>query len=164
MNIHNITTADMNNGDGLRTVLWVSGCTHACKGCHNPCTWDVNDGIPFTQKEKQELFDDLNNDYIQGITFSGGDPLHPANRDEIGNLIAEVKKLDGKDIWLYTGYTFEEILKMDLEYLKDIDVLIDGEFIEELKDVSLKWRGSSNQRIINVKESLANGKIVLFCE
>lgn len=164
MNIHNITNIDMNNGDGLRTVLWVSGCTHSCKGCQNPCTWDVNDGIPFTQKEKQELFDYLNNDYIQGITFSGGDPLHPLNRDEIGNLIAEVTKLKNKDIWLYTGYTWEELLKMNLEYLKDIDVIVDGEFIEEQKDLSLKWRGSSNQRIINVKESLAEDSVVLFCE
>ena len=165
MNIHNITTYDMNNGDGLRTVLWVSGCTHHCKECQNPCTWDINDGVPFDEKAKQELFDDLSEDFIQGITFSGGDPLHPQNRDEVGMIIKEIRtKYPDKDIWLYTGFVFEEVLNMNLSYLKDIDVIVDGPFQVEKKDLTLKWRGSSNQNVIDVKESLAQNKTVLFCD
>ena len=165
MNIHNITTYDMNNGDGLRTVLWVSGCTHHCKECQNPCTWDINDGVPFDEKAKQELFDDLSEDFIQGITFSGGDPLHPQNRDEVGMIIKEIRtKYPDKDIWLYTGFVFEEVLNMNLSYLKDIDVIVDGPFQVEKKDLTLKWRGSSNQNVIDVKESLAQNRTVLFCD
>ena len=165
MNIHNITTYDMNNGDGLRTVLWVSGCTHHCKECQNPCTWDINDGVPFDEKAKQELFDDLSEDFIQGITFSGGDPLHPQNRDEVGMIIKEIRtNCPDKDIWLYTGFVFEEVLNMNLSYLKDIDVIVDGPFQVEKKDLTLKWRGSSNQNVIDVKESLAQNKTVLFCD
>ena len=162
MNIHNITTIDMNNGDGLRTVLWVSGCIHHCKGCQNPCTWNENDGVPFDEKAKNELFTYLNEDYIQGITFSGGDPLHPDNRDEIGKIIAQIPA--EKDIWLYTGYTWNEVVAMNLPYLSKIDVLIDGKYQEEVRDVSLKWRGSTNQKVIDVKKSLKDGNIVLFCD
>ena len=165
MNIHNITTYDMDNGDGLRTVLWVSGCTHHCKECQNPCTWDVNDGVPFDEKAKKELFDDLSEDFIQGITFSGGDPLHPQNRDEVGEIIKEIKlKYPNKDIWLYTGFVFEEVLNMNLSYLSNIDVIVDGPFQVENKDLTLKWRGSSNQNVIDVKRSLAENKTVLFCD
>lgn len=103
MRYHNITTDDMLNGDGLRTVLWVAGCNHKCKGCHNPITWDVNGGIPFDDTAKTELFEKLSKDYISGITFSGGDPLHPQNRECIGSLIREVaEKFPTKTIWLYT--------------------------------------------------------------
>ena len=165
MNIHNITHFDMNNGDGLRTVLWVSGCTHHCKKCQNPCTWDINDGVPFDEKAKQELFEDLYEDCIQGITFSGGDPLHPQNRDEVGRLIEEIKtKYPEKDIWLYTGFIWDEIKNMNLSYLKDIDVIVDGPFDVSKKDLALKWRGSSNQNVIDVKQSLAKDKTVLFCD
>lgn len=165
MNIHNITTYDMKNGDGLRTVLWVAGCTHHCKGCQNPCTWDENDGVPFDENAKKELFDSLTEKYVQGLTLSGGDPLHPANIDEIGLIIEEVKtKFPDKDIWLYTGFTWEELLKMNLPYLNKIDVLIDGRFEEPLKDTTLKWRGSSNQRVIDVGKSLASNSIELFCD
>lgn len=162
MNIHNITTIDMNNGDGLRTVLWVSGCIHHCAGCQNPCTWNENDGVPFDEKAKEELFTYLNEGFIQGITFSGGDPLHPANREEIGKIIIQIPS--EKDIWLYTGYTWEEVVAMELPYLSKIDVLIDGEYQEEVRDVSLKWRGSSNQRVIDVKKSIEENKVVLFCD
>lgn len=165
MNIHNITTYDMKNGDGLRTVLWVAGCTHHCKGCQNPCTWDENDGVPFDENAKKELFDSLTEKYVQGLTLSGGDPLHPANIDEIGLIIEEVKtKFPDKDIWLYTGFTWEELLKMNLPYLNKIDVLIDGRFEEPLKDTTLKWRGSSNQRVIDVGKSLESNSIELFCD
>ncbi len=165
MKYHNITFPDMNNGEGLRVVLWVAGCPHHCKGCQNPCTWDENDGIDFTEETKKEVFGYLSEDYIQGITFSGGDPLHPKNRDTTGSLISEIKiQFPKKDIWLYTGYTWDEIVGMDLPCLKDIDVLIDGKYIEEQRDISLMWRGSKNQRVINVNRTLAEGRIVLQCD
>lgn len=162
MNYQNITHNDLLNGSGIRVVLWVSGCTHHCKGCHNPITWDENDGLKFTSKEKLEIFNELNKDYISGITFSGGDPFHPNNRLEVLKLAQEIKeRFPNKNIWLYTGYLFEDILKWNLN-ISDIDVIIDGEFIEKLKDNKLHWIGSSNQRIINVKESLKNNKIILY--
>lgn len=153
MNYHNITKQDMLNGDGIRVVLWVAGCNHKCKNCHNPITWDAQGGLPFDESAELELFEALNHDYIDGITFSGGDPLFPDNRAEIFRLIKKCKStFPEKTIWLYTGYKWEEI--MNLEGISDIDVIADGEFIEELKDNNLKWVGSSNQRIIYVKEAL----------
>ena len=160
MRYHNITKDDMLNGDGLRTVLWVAGCSHGCKNCHNPVTWDICGGIPFDEAAKAELFEALEPDYISGITFSGGDPLHLQNRDEVGELIKEVReKFPNKTIWVYTGYSWDEV--KDLPYLKLADVLVDGEFVEELKDVTLHWKGSSNQRVIDVKRTLESGEIVL---
>ena len=147
MNYHNITHDDMLNGDGLRVVLWVAGCTHHCKNCQNPETWDINGGIPFDNEAKEEIFNDLKKDYISGITFSGGDPLHPKHRKQVLELAKEIKeKFPTKTVWCYTGFLYEEV--KDIENLKYIDVLVDGEFKEELKDVNLPWVGSSNQRII----------------
>lgn len=146
MNYHNITYEDMLNGEGLRVVLWVAGCNHNCTGCHNPETHDINGGIPFDQKAKEELFDHLNKEYIDGITFSGGDPLHPNNRETITNLAREIKTNTNKTIWLYTGYIYEQV--KNLEVMRYIDVLVEGPFILELKNDNLEWRGSSNQRII----------------
>lgn len=156
MNYHNITTEDMNNGDGLRTVLWVAGCSHHCKGCQNPQTWDQEGGIPFDDDAYQELITKLSKDYISGITFSGGDPLYNGNRDAISHLIKHIKKEfgDSKTIWLYTGFTWETIYT--LPFLKDVDVIVDGPFILEQRDVSLKWKGSPNQRVIDVKKTLAS--------
>lgn len=160
MRYHNITKDDMLNGDGLRAVLWLSGCEHACKGCHNPITWDENGGIEFDNTARNELFDLLEKDYISGVTLSGGDPLHPANINEVGLLINEIKEtFPEKSIWLYTGYKWDDI-KM-LPFVKNIDVLVDGEFVEELKDEKLHWKGSSNQNVIDVKKSLKEGQIVL---
>ncbi len=160
MRYHNITKDDMLNGDGLRTVLWVAGCSHGCKNCHNPITWDICGGIPFDEAAKKELFEALEPDYISGITFSGGDPLHMQNRDEVGELIKEVReKYPNKTIWVYTGYTWEEV--KELPYLKLADVLVDGEFVDELKDVTLHWKGSANQRVIDIKKTLESGEIVL---
>ena len=106
MNYHNITTDDMLNGDGLRTVLWVAGCGHACPGCQNPVTWDACGGLPFDEAAKAELFEKLGKPHISGITFSGGDPLYPANREAVTALAAEVRaRFPKKTIWLYTGYT-----------------------------------------------------------
>ena len=148
----------MLNGVGLRVVLWVSGCSHHCKNCHNPVTWDENDGILFTQETEDELFSKLNKPYIKGITFSGGDPFHINNRDEIRRLSEKIKQtFPEKDIWVYTGYTWEELwneLSDPESYLINIDVLVDGRYIEELADRNLRWVGSSNQRTINVQKSL----------
>lgn len=162
MRYHNITKDDMLNGDGLRTVLWVSGCTHRCPGCHNPMTWNIQDGLLFDQAAKEELFEALDKEYISGVTFSGGDPLHPDNRQKIGELIGEIRKrFPDKTIWVYTGYTWEEL--QNLAYLSEIDVLVDGVFIQAQKDNTLMWRGSANQRVIDVKKSLAEQAVVLHC-
>jgi anaerobic ribonucleoside-triphosphate reductase activating protein len=161
MNYHNITQDDMLNGSGLRTVLWVSGCTHCCEECQNQITWDVNGGIPFDGAAEEELFDNISKDYIDGVTFSGGDPLHPKNRDEITRLAKKIRKdLPNKTIWLYTGFTWDKIC--ELEIVNYLDVVVDGRFVKELKDVSLHWRGSSNQRVIDVKKTLESGSVVLF--
>ena len=160
MNYHNITKDDMLNGDGLRVVLWVSGCSHHCKDCHNPQTWNPSSGIEFDENAKQEIFDELDKDYISGITFSGGDPLMPCNRECISSLIEQIhENYPQKTIWLYTGYDFEEI--KNLPYLKNIDVLCDGKFCIEKKDATTPWVGSTNQRIIDVKKSLSTGNICL---
>lgn len=161
MRYHNITTDDMLNGDGLRTVLWVAGCTHRCRGCHNPITWDIDGGLPFDEAAERELFEKLAPDHISGVTFSGGDPLHPKNRVEITELAKKCReRFPDKTIWLYTGYTFEEI--EDLEIIQYCDVLVDGEFIKEQRDTKLHWKGSSNQRVIDVRETTRLKKIVLF--
>lgn len=155
MRYHNITKDDMLNGDGLRVVLWVAGCSHCCKECQNPITWDPDGGLLFDDAAKQEIFDQLDQDYIEGITFSGGDPLHSANRLDVRNLMAEIKeKYPNKTIWLYTGYRWEEIWHYPM--MKYIDVVVDGEFVIGLKDTKLLWKGSSNQRVIDVKETLKN--------
>ncbi len=154
MRYHNITKDDMLNGEGLRVVLWVAGCEHCCKGCQNPMTWDSDGGLAFDDSAKAEIFEQLDKPYIEGITFSGGDPLHRANRDGVKCLAAEIKeKYPDKDIWLYTGDVWENIANYPL--MKYIDVLVDGEFIEDKKDVTLMWKGSSNQRVIDVKATLA---------
>ncbi len=163
MRYHNITKDDMLNGDGLRVVLWLAGCPHRCPECHNPVTWDENGGIPFDDNAKNELFEILNKPYISGITFSGGDPLLLQNIPELTVLIKEIKeKFPDKTIWLYTGYLWKEI--KDLELIHYIDVVVDGRFLVNLKDNQLKWRGSSNQRVIDVKETLKTGNVVLHCD
>ncbi len=161
MRYHNITKEDMLNGDGLRVVLWLAGCAHHCKNCQNPITWDPEGGLPFDEAAKQELFVELDKDYISGITFSGGDPLYPAGREELYALIQEVKeRYPHKTIWLYTGYLWEEI--RDLPLISCLDVVVDGPFVEELKDNNLPWKGSSNQRVIDVKTTLQLKKTVLY--
>lgn len=165
MRYHNITKDDMLNGDGLRVVLWVSGCSHCCKECHNPITWDPNYGLLFDESAKQEIFDQLDKSYISGITFSGGDPLHIQNITTITSLAKEIKeKYPDKTIWLYTGYDWDEIkIYPIMDYL---DVVVDGEFKIDLKDTKLLWKGSSNQRVIDVKKSLIhiNEEPILHCE
>lgn len=163
MRYHNITHDDMLNGDGLRVVLWVSGCTHHCEGCHNKVTWDINDGLIFDKAAKDELFSYLSMDYMQGITFSGGDPLHPDNREEVTALAKEIKdKFPKKDIWLYTGFAWENVENLDI--MNYVDVVVDGKFMQQFKDNKLHWRGSANQRVIDVKKTREKGEISLFSE
>ena len=163
MRYHNITKDDMLNGDGLRVVLWVSGCSHCCKECHNPITWDPNGGLLFDDAAKNEIFEELGKSYISGITFSGGDPLHVANTFEVTELAKEIKeRFPDKTIWLYTGALWEEVRHLDI--VKYLDVLVDGEFMIDKKNTELHWKGSSNQRVIDVKKTLQEGEIVLHAE
>ena len=160
MRYHNITKDDMLNGDGLRVVLWVAGCSHGCPGCHNPVTWDAGGGLPFDEAAQKEIEEQLEKEYISGITYSGGDPLHKANKREVTALAKRFReKFPHKSHWLYTGYCWEEML--DEEILSYVDVVVDGRFEEALKDTQLHWKGSANQRVIDVRESLQTGKIVL---
>ncbi|MDE6881676.1 MAG: anaerobic ribonucleoside-triphosphate reductase activating protein [Lachnospiraceae bacterium] len=153
MRYHNITRDDMLNGDGLRVVLWVAGCSHCCKDCHNPITWDPDGGVLFDEQARQELFGQLEKPYISGITFSGGDPLHAANRLAVRELMEEIReRYPDKTIWLYTGDRWEDIRHYSL--MEYVDVLVDGEFVSGLKDTKLRWRGSANQRVIDVQASL----------
>lgn len=153
MRYHNITKEDMLNGDGLRVVLWVAGCGHCCEGCQNESTWDPNGGIPFDRVAKEEIFQQLEKSYISGITFSGGDPLHSANRFDVGQLMLEIKeKFPTKTIWLYTGELWENIIHYPM--IQYVDVLVDGEFTLAKRDVKLHWKGSSNQRVIQVQVTL----------
>lgn len=208
MNYHNLTYPDMNNGDGLRVVLWLSGCAHKCKGCQNPQTWDANSGIPFDKAAKEELFKELDKDYISGLTLSGGDPLFESNLDSVLDLITEVNRRYNtsdkediysennhnashgirlsspqKSIWLYTGYQFETIFRCyrngeyvgfphyDKSYpdkntikrqdiIRQCNVLVDGRYIDTKRDITLKWCGSSNQKVIDIQKTLEKGRVV----
>lgn len=160
MRYHNITKDDMLNGDGLRVVLWVAGCSHCCKECQNPITWDPNGGLEFDEAAKREIFDELEKDYISGITFSGGDPLHISNAFDVTELAKEIReRYPDKTIWLYTGSEWKDVEHMRI--VQYLDVLVDGEFQVDKKDVNLHWVGSSNQKVINVKKTLEKGEIVL---
>ena len=164
MRYHNITYDDMRNGDGLRVVLWVSGCEHHCKGCHNQVTWNPESGLKFGFEDAQEIFDELRKDHIAGVTFSGGDPLHPDNREMIADLIDFIKQAyPTKTIWVYTGYTWEEILRSSelVSMVRSVDVLVDGRFDHSLTGGKHPWVGSSNQRVIDVQRTLSEGKVVI---
>ena len=153
MRYHNITKDDMLNGDGLRVVLWVSGCEHRCPDCHNKLTWDADDGLEFDSAAKAEIWEQLSKSYISGITFSGGDPLHPVNEKAVEALMAEIKHtFPNKTIWLYTGYVWEQI--RDKSLMQYVDVCVDGPFLKEQFDSKLLWKGSKNQRVIDVPRSL----------
>lgn len=155
-----ISNFDTANGLGIGNVLWVSGCSHHCPQCHNPQTWDKNAGEEFTEEVLDNLLDKLKRPFIKRLTLSGGDPLFLGNRDEITNVVRKVKKnFPNIKIWCYTGYLWEDV--KDLPCMEYIDVLVDGEFKIDLKDISLPFCGSSNQRIINVQESLKKGNVVL---
>jgi anaerobic ribonucleoside-triphosphate reductase activating protein len=178
-----IRTDDMLNGNGLRVVLFCTACDHCCTNCHNPETWESSNGMAFDNKAKENLFKELKCDYIRGLTISGGDPLHEKNLQDILYLCKEVReKFPDKTIWIYSGYTWDEIFKntynskrlvQNLEEQNELyrqmivtqcDVFVDGKFIEELSDVNYHWAGSSNQRVIDVQESLKQNKVVLYCD
>lgn len=161
MNYLDILDCDILDGDGVRVTLFVSGCSHHCKGCQNPKSWDAFNGKEFTQDTVQKILKALDRDYIDGLTLSGGDPLFMQNRFEVTRLCKEVKKaFPNKTIWLYTGYKYEEI--ETLEVLNYVDVLVDGKFKLDLRDVTLAFKGSSNQRIIDVQKSLKEKEVVLY--
>ena len=166
MRYHNITKDDMLNGDGLRVVLWVAGCSHCCEGCQNPSTWDANGGIPFDDEAKEEIFAELRKPYISGVTFSGGDPMYCTNYPDVKALASEIKeKFPDKTIWMYTGEVWENLYEDPI--IKLIDVLVDGEFHIKERDVKLLWKGSANQRVIDVAASLASDTPevpVMYCE
>lgn len=171
MKYHNITKADMLNGEGLRCVLWVSGCSHRCPGCHNKITWDCHDGLDFDDNAKKEIYEELKNDWCSGLTLSGGDPLFIGNRLTIAELVSDIKeKFPQKNIWCYTGWTWEELMDQQKKdpnlkiILKNIDVLLEGRFVEKLKEEKLHYVGSKNQRIIDVKQSLKKKRIILYIE
>lgn len=163
MNYMSIKKTDIANGPGIRVSLFVSGCTHHCKGCFNPETWDFNAGQQFTNETIEEILQYCTPDYISGLTLLGGDPLEPQNQKELLPLLKAFKeKFPNKTIWCFTGYLFEEIKDVSHNFLSYIDVLVDGPFIETLKDLTLKFKGSSNQRTINVKESFLQKEIILL--
>ena len=169
MNYHDIKKDDQNNGDGLRVTLFLSGCSHHCPECQNPQTWDKRSGIPFDESALDEIYTELSKDYIAGITLSGGDPLFYDNVAPVCGLLKQIKKdFPNKTVWLYTGFNWGYLINSKvpcyLPVLENIDVLVDGEYIEDLRDLQLKWRGSSNQRVIDVKKSLAENRIVLHCD
>lgn len=171
MRYHNITKADMLNGEGLRVVLWTSGCSHHCHACQNPVTWNYMDGLLFDEDAKKEIFDELEHDWCSGLTLSGGDPLFEKNRKDIANLVLEVRnKYPKKSIWCYTGYTWKELLEQVNSdnniktILENIDVLLDGKFVLAKLDEKLHYVGSSNQKIIDVQKSLENKKEILYID
>lgn len=169
MNYGEIKNYDIANGEGVRVSLFVSGCTHHCKGCFNEMTWDFNYGKPFTEQTQQEILEMLAPDYIDGLTLLGGEPLEQSNQLALLPFIKKVREMyPNKSIWCYTGYTLEEDLLKESrarcevtdELLSMIDVLVDGKFILERKNISLAFRGSDNQRIIDLPASLSSGSIV----
>ena len=167
MNYHNIKTDDMSNGDGLRVTCWDSGCGIGCFNCYNPQTWDFNSGIPFTEETMQEILYDLSKPYIKGLTLSGGHPLDPHNAPKVLEIVKRVKMVfPNKDIWIYSGYIWEDIIKDNTlkEILKYTDILVDGAYVDELRDISLAFRGSSNQRIIDVQKTLDSNEVILWQE
>ncbi len=175
MRYHNITKDDMLNGDGLRVVLWSAGCEHHCVECQNPITWNPEGGLLFDDKARQEIFEQLNEEYISGITFSGGDPLYTTNREYIDKFIREIKtKYPNKTIWIYTGYVLEyednKFWLISKNHGKEattfpfdlVNVVVDGRFEKDKADTKYHWAGSTNQRVIDIQETLKKGAVVLW--
>jgi len=171
MNYATIKNCDIANGPGVRVSLFVSGCTHRCKGCFNEVAWDFNYGQPFTQETIDQILEMLSPDYVKGITILGGEPFEPENQPAVSELLRQVKaKYPNKTVWAFSGYLFDrDILSGKLgpweitqAYLSYVDVLVDGPFVQEKKDLSLRFRGSSNQRIIDIPASLQQNKVVMW--
>lgn len=169
MNYATIKPVDIANGPGVRVSLFVSGCTHHCKGCFNTQAWDFQYGDPFTEEVQKQIFSYLDHDYMEGITLLGGEPMEPENQEGLLPFVRELKRrFPEKSIWCFTGYDFEKDILGSMmktsqttrELVPLFDVMVDGKFEEELRNLSLKFRGSENQRILDVKKSLAEGKAV----
>ena len=162
MNFAQIRKYDVANGPGIRTTIFVTGCTHKCPNCFNEEYQDFNFGNPWTHKETDEVIEDLKLDEVKGLTVLGGEPFQ--NEVDLLQVLRDIKKEVQKEIWIFSGYTYEEILKDKdkKKLLEECDVLVDGRFVEALKDLSLRFRGSSNQRIIDIKKSLEANEVVLF--
>lgn len=161
MRFANITTCDIANGKGLGVVLWCQGCSLACAGCHNDCAHNPAAGSPFTSREEDLIMKELKRPQISRLTLSGGHPLEPYNLDACLDLCKRIRKENPEiKIWCYTGWLWENV--KDLPITPYLDVLVDGPYIENLRDVSLPWRGSSNQRVIDVKASLKTNKVVVI--
>lgn len=171
MNYASIHLADMANGLGMRTSLFVSGCRHHCKGCFNQEAWDFSYGEPYTDEVERYILSTMELPEIDGLTILGGEPMDKLNQPHILNLIKKTKEM-GKSVWIYTGYMFEDLAGFaewchgpwTNEILHNTDVLVDGEFVQDLKDISLKFRGSRNQRVIDVQKSLWEGKVSLLID
>ncbi len=181
-----IKTCDIANGPGVRTTLFVSGCRHHCEGCFQPETWNFEYGKPFTEETTEEILKSLKPDYVRGLTLLGGEPFEPENQKALTGLLRDVKKyFPKKDIWCFSGYLFEELTgwqesatkhnseglpenhprcEVTDEMLSLIDILVDGEFEQDKHELMLQFRGSSNQRIIRVAESLAAGEVILWSD
>ena len=168
----NIKRLDIANGDGVRVSLFVSGCRNRCEGCFQPETWNFSHGKPFTAETEETILQALAPSYVEGLTLLGGEPFEPENQHVLVELLKKVRAAyPGKNVWCYSGYTIEQIRSenhphcdVSDEMLSMIDVLVDGRFMQELRDISLKFRGSSNQRILDVKKTLQSGEIVLYAE
>ena len=171
MHVGEVMTADVANGEGMRVSVFVSGCRNHCKGCFQPQTWDFNYGREYTPEIEQFIIDELSKSYYDGITILGGDPMEPENQEPVLQLLRRIKKeLPDKNVWAYTGYVYDRDLVpggkrfvdgVTRELLESIDILIDGRFVEELKNLMLNFRGSSNQSIIKMKETLETGEVIL---
>ena len=158
-----IREMDVANGDGIRVSLFVQGCEFKCKGCFNPETWDFNGGKEWTKEVEKNFISLIQKPHIKGVTILGGEPMHPKNIDTVSELIHNIKSAcEDKTVWVYTGFSYEYLLDNFYYSLVNIDVLVDGRFIEEQKDLSLKFKGSTNQRIIDVKKSLKKDMVVLY--
>ena len=171
MNYATIKKYDVANGPGVRVSLFVSGCTHHCPGCFNPETWDFNFGKPFDSEVMNEILEAMQPSYIHGFTLLGGEPFEYVNQQGVLPLLKEMKsRFPNKDIWCFTGYDFEKDILGDMvskwpetsEMLSYIDVLVDGEFVEAKKNLSLRFRGSENQRLIKVADSLMANEVILW--
>lgn len=168
MNYAEIKNCDIANGPGVRVSLFVSGCTHHCPGCFNEVAWDFDYGKPFTRETEDAILDMLRPDYVRGLTLLGGEPFEPQNQEAVVGLLRRIRQeLPGKSVWAFSGYLFDkDILSGCLgdtrEYLSYLDVLVDGPFVEAKKNLSLRFRGSENQRLIDVPASLKAGKVILW--
>ena len=170
MHIGEIITADSANGLGIRVSIFVSGCTNRCKGCFQPQTWDFEYGRPYTPEIEDLIISELSKSYYDGLTILGGEPFEQSNQREIVKLIRRIRtELPDRNIWIYTGFTYDkDLVKGGCRYIEctdqildNTDILVDGKFVEELKKITLKFRGSSNQRIIDMRKTRASGKVIL---